>query len=72
MEWARRSLLSRWETFASLEMPSSEKTFSLAKTHGLSPTETNLYFREAMGELATVEHDCLKPSVADFGILIII
>ena len=70
MEQARRSLLSRLGTFASLEMLTSGKMFSLAKTHGLSPTEADLTFRVAMGELAIVEQHCLIPSVADFGILI--
>ena len=69
MEQARRPLLSRLGTSASLEMPTSEKTFSLAKTRGSSPTEADLTFRVAMGELASVEQHCLTPSVADFGIL---
>ena len=66
MEQARRSLLSRLGTFASLEMPTSKKMFSLAETHGLSPTEANLTFRVATGELASVEQHCLTPSVVDF------
>ena len=70
MEQARRSLLSRLGTFASLEMPTSGKTFSLAETCGLSPTEADLTFRVATGELAIVEQHCPIPSVADFGILI--
>ena len=70
MEQARRPLLSRLGTFASLEMPTSEKTFSLAETRGLSPTEADLTFRVAMGELAIVEQHCPIPLVADFGILI--
>ena len=65
MEQARRSLLSRLGTFASLEMPTS-KMFSLAETHGSSPTEADLTFRVAMGELASVEQHCLTPSVVDF------
>ena len=70
MEQARRSLLSRSGTFASLEMLTSGKMFSLAETHGLSPTEADLTFRVATGELAIVEQHCLIPSVADFGIFI--
>ena len=70
MEQARRSLFSRVGTFASLEMPTRGKTFSLAETRGLSPTEADLTFRVATGELAIVEQHCLIPSVADFGILI--
>ena len=70
MEQARRPLFSRLGTFASLEMPASEKTFSLAETRGLSPTEADLTFRVATGELASVEQHCLTPSVANFGILI--
>ena len=66
MEQARRSLLSRLGTFASLEMLTSEKMFSLAKTHGSSPTEADLIFRVATGELAGVEQHCLTPSVVDF------
>ena len=66
MEQARRSLLSRLGTFASLEMLTSEKTFSLAETRGLSPTEADLTFRVAMGELAGVEQHCLTLSVVDF------
>ena len=66
MEQARRPLLSRLGTFASLETPTSEKALSLAKTHGLSPTEADLTFRVAMGELASVEQHCLTPSVANF------
>ena len=67
MEQARRLLLSRLGTFASLEMPTSEKTFSLAETHGLSPTEADFTFRVAMGELASVEQHCLTSSMANFG-----
>ena len=70
MEQARRPLLIRLGTFASLEMLTSKKTFSLAETHGLSPTEADLTFRVATGELAIVEQHCLIPLVADFGILI--
>ena len=70
MEQGRRSLLSRLGIFASLEMPTSGKTFSLAETRGLSPTEANLTFRVATGELAIVEQHCPIPSVVDFGILI--
>ena len=66
MEQARRSLLSRLGTFALLETPTSEKTFSLAETRGLSPTEADLTFRVATGELAGVEQHCLTPSVVDF------
>ena len=70
MEQARRPLLSRLGTLASLEMPTSEKTFSLADTHGLSPTETDFTFRVAKGELAIVEQHCLIPLVVDFRFLI--
>ena len=70
MEQARRPLLSRLGTFTSLGMPTSEKTFSLAETRSLSPTEADLTFRVAMGELAIVEQHCPIPLVADFGILI--
>ena len=70
MEQARRPLLSRLGTFASLEMPTSEKTFSLAETHGLSPTEADLTFKVATGELAIVEQHCPIPLEANFGILI--
>ena len=70
MEQARRPLLSRLETFASLEMPTSEKMFSLAETHGLSPTEADLTFRVATTELANVEQHIPIPLVANFGILI--
>ena len=70
MEQARKTLLSRLGTFASLEMPTSGKMFSLAETRGLSPTEADLTFRVATGELAIVEQHCPIPSVADFGILI--
>ena len=70
MEQARRPLLSRLGTFASLEMLTSEKTFSLAMTRGLSPIEADLTFRVAMGELAIVEQHCPIPFVADFGFLI--
>ena len=72
MEQARRHLLSRLGTFASLEMPTSEKMFSLAETRSLSPTEADLTFRVATGELAIIEQHCLIPLVADFGILITI
>ena len=70
MEQARRPLLSRLGTLASLEMPTSEKTFSLAETCGLSPTEADLTFRLAAGELAIVEQHCVIPLVANFVILI--
>ena len=70
MEQARRSLLGRSGTFASLEMPTSGKTFSLAETRGFSPTEADLTFRVATGELAIIEQHCPIPSGADFGILI--
>ena len=66
VEQARGSLLSRMGNLASLEMPTSGKTFSLAETRGLSPTGTNLTFRVAMGELAIVEQHCSIPLVADF------
>ena len=70
MEQARRPLLSRLGTFASLEMLTSGKTFSLAETHGLSPTEADLTFGVARGELVIVEQHCPIPLVADFGLLI--
>ena len=70
MEQARRPLLSRFGTSASLETLTSKKTFSLAETHDSSPTEADLTFRVATRELASVEQHCLTPSVADFGILI--
>ena len=70
MEQARRPLLSRLGTLASLEMLTSEKTFSLAETHGLSPTEADLTFRVPTGELAIVEQHYPIPLVANFGILI--
>ena len=70
MEQARRFLFGRVGTLASLEMPTSGKMFSLAETHGLSPTVTDLTFRVATVELAIVEQHCLIPSVANFGILI--
>ena len=63
---ARGSLLSRMGTLASLEMPTSGKTFSLAETRGLSPAGTNLTFKVAMGELAIIEQHCPIPLVADF------
>ena len=66
MEQARRSLLSRLGTFVSLETPTSKKTFSLAKTRGSSPTEADLTFRVATGELSGVEQQCLTPSVVNF------
>ena len=53
-------------------MLTSEKTFSPAKTHGLSPTEADLTFRVAMGELAIVEQHCPIPLVADFRIVIVV
>ena len=49
MEQARRSLLSRLGTFASLETPTSEKMFSLAETCGLSPTEGRPHFQGTNG-----------------------
>ena len=55
-----------WELLLSLEMPTSEKMFSLAETRGSSPTEADLTFRVATGELASVEQYCLTPSVVDF------
>ena len=70
MEQARRSLFSRVGTFTLLEMPTRGKTFLLSETRGLSPTEADLTFRVATGELAIVEQHCPIPSVADFGILI--
>ena len=72
MEQARRPLLSRLRTLASLEMLTREKMFSLAKTRGLSPAEADLTFRVAMGELAIVEQHCPIPLVANFGILIVV
>ena len=66
MEQARRSLLGRMGTLTSLEMLTSEKTFSLAETCGLSPAETNHTFRVVTGELAIVEQHCLILSMADF------
>ena len=72
MEQARRPLPSRLGTLASLEMPTSEKTFSLAETRDMSPTETDLTFRVATGELAIVEQHCPIPLMANFGYLIVV
>ena len=66
MEQAKESLLSRMGTLASLEMLTSGKMFSLAKTRGLNPAGTNLTFRVATGELAIVEQHSLIPLMTNF------